>query len=384
LSGQPVIVRDDRVIDFQWTLFSPDPEKITYGYYSVVWDGYITANSTATINIGIDGNDGYQIWLDDQLVIDKKVLTGRSLTTVPYHFEKGRPVKIKIEYSEPVGNAWFRLVWDAGAKVTSTESIAYAVNLASQSDVAIVVVGIEEGEFQDRAYLNLPGRQEELIREVAATGTPTIVILVGGSAITMNHWLDQADAVLDVWYPGEAGGDAVAEVLFGEYNPAGRLPITFPVFEGQLPLVYNHKPTGRGDDYINLTGQPLFPFGFGLSYTEFSYSDIRFDRETMTVNDSINLTFKLKNSGKHAGDEVVQLYIRDELASVSRPVIELKGFQRVHLLPGETKEIMFTITPELLQMLDLNLKKVVEPGTFVVMVGASSKDIRLRSILKVF
>ncbi|KAF0130958.1 MAG: beta-glucosidase-like glycosyl hydrolase [Bacteroidetes bacterium] len=382
-SGEPVFVRNDKVVDFQWTLFSPDPEKITYGFYSVAWDGYITADSTATINIGIDGNDGYQLWLDDQLVIDRRVLTGRSITTVPYHFEKGRPVKLNIEYSEPVGNAWFRLVWDVGAKVTSTESIAYAAKVASQSDVAIVVAGIEEGEFQDRAYLNLPGHQEELIREVAATGTPTIVILVGGSAVTMHNWLDKADAVLDVWYPGEAGGDAVAEVLFGEYNPAGRLPITFPVFEGQLPLVYNHKPTGRGDDYHNLTGQPLFPFGFGLSYTDFIYSDIRFDRETIAANDSVSLTFKLKNSGKRAGDEVVQLYLRDELASVSRPVIELKGFQRVHLQAGETKEIKFSITPELLQMLDINLKKVVEPGTFVVMVGASSKDIRLRSILKV-
>jgi beta-glucosidase len=246
-----------------------------------------------------------------------------------------------------------------------------------------VVVGIEEGEFQDRAYINLPGRQEELINKIAATGKPIVVVLVGGSAITMKNWLDNVHSVLDVWYPGEVGGDAVADVLFGDYNPSGRLPITFPVFEGQLPLVYNHKPTGRGDDYINLTGQPLFPFGYGMSYTTFEYSDLKIERTTFPASDSTLVKFKLINIGKLAGDEVVQLYIRDELSSVSQPVSELKGFQRVYLKPNETKELSFTINPEMLSMLDLNLKKVLEPGDFRIMIGASSKDIRLRGIIHI-
>ncbi len=246
-----------------------------------------------------------------------------------------------------------------------------------------MVVGIEEGEFRDRAYLNLPGKQEDLIKKVAATGKPVIVVLVGGSAVTMNNWINEVDGIIDVWYPGEQGGNAVAEVLFGDYNPAGRLPITFPVFEGQLPLVYNHKPTGRGDDYDNLTGQPLFPFGFGLSYTSFEYSDIKLEKNKISRSDSTYVSVKVTNTGKIAGDEVVQLYLRDELSSVARPVIELKGFERISLNSGETKEIRFMITPELLSMLDMDLKKIVEPGLFRIMIGASSKDIRQRVILEV-
>ena len=218
---------------------------------------------------------------------------------------------------------------------------------------------------------------------MAATGTPVVVVLVGGSAITMNNWLKNVPVVIDVWYPGEEGGNAVADVLFGDYNPAGRLPITFPVFEGQLPLVYNHKPTGRGDDYNNLTGQPLFPFGYGLSYTTFEYVDMQIEKNSISASDSTEVRCKITNTGKRAGDEVVQLYIRDELASVARPVTELKGFQRIHLYSGETKEVSFRINPEMLSMLDINLKKVVEPGDFRIMIGASSKDIRLRGILTV-
>jgi beta-glucosidase len=275
------------------------------------------------------------------------------------------------------------LVWNVGGKNDQTEEINNAVALASKSDAVVVVAGIDEGEFRDRAHLNLPGHQEELINKLAVTGKPIVVALVGGSAITMSNWLENVPAVLDVWYPGEDGGDAVADVLFGDYNPAGRLPITFPVFEGQLPLVYNHKPTGRGDDYINLTGQPLFPFGYGLSYTTFKYSDLNFGRIKMSASDSTVVRCKITNSGKFDGDEVVQLYIHDELASVVRPVIELKGFKRIHLKAGESAEVSFVITPEMLSMLNKNLKKVVEPGDFRIMIGASCKDIRLRGILNV-
>lgn len=275
------------------------------------------------------------------------------------------------------------MVWNEGVSNNESTEIDKAVKLASQSDAAIVVVGITEGEFLDRAYLNLPGRQEELINRIAATGKPTIVVLVGGSAITMNSWLHNVPSILDVWYPGEQGGDAVADVLFGDYNPAGRLPITFPIFEGQLPLVYNHKPTGRGDDYNNLTGQPLFPFGYGLSYTSFEYSDLKFSHNNIASNDSTYISLTVKNTGKIKGDEVVQLYIRDELASVARPITELKAFTRISLNAGESKKVIFKVTPEMLSMLDINLKKAIEPGDFRIMVGASSKDIRLRDILTV-
>lgn len=383
LSGKPVITRIDPQLQFQWTLFSPDPNVLSYDFYSVRWSGKLKAPSSGKYKIGVDGNDGYRLFIDNKLIIDNwKKLTKQTITR-EFAFEKGREYDIRVEYFEPTGNAFFSLVWNAGVENNESAEIEKAVKLASQSDVAVVAVGITEGEFLDRAYLNLPGRQEELIKRIAATGKPVVVVLVGGSAITMNSWINDISSIVDVWYPGEEGGNAVADVLFGDVNPAGRLPITFPVFEGQLPLTYNHKPTGRGDDYNNLTGQPLFPFGYGLSYTSFEYDNLVISRNGIAATDSAEVSLIVKNVGKVKGDEVVQLYIRDELASVARPVTELKGFSRITLNAGEAKRVTFKITPSMLSMLDVNMKQVVEPGDFRIMVGASSKDIRLRGILTV-
>ncbi|MDD4052765.1 MAG: glycoside hydrolase family 3 C-terminal domain-containing protein, partial [candidate division Zixibacteria bacterium] len=383
LAGTPVLTRVDRQIKCQWTLFSPDPTLLPYDFYSVRWTGRLKAPVSGTVKIGIDGNDGYRLYINDSLVIDNWRKVSRRILTADFDFEKGKESDLRIEYFEPAGNAWFRLIWNIGAPSDSDAEIDAAVKLAAQSDAVVVVVGLEEGEFRDRAFLGLPGRQEELIRRAAATGKPVVVVLVGGSAITMTGWLDSVSAVLDVWYPGEDGGDAVADVLFGDFNPAGRLPITFPVAEGQLPLVYNHKPTGRGDDYADLTGQPLFPFGYGLSYTTFEYSGLSFDRQHISAADSTVVRCIVKNTGSRDGDEVVQLYIRDEIASMARPITELKGFARIDLRPGETREMSFTITPEILSMLNKNMTWVVEPGDFRIMIGSSSKDIRLRGILTV-
>jgi beta-glucosidase len=247
--------------------------------------------------------------------------------------------------------------------------------------VAVIVAGLEEGEFRDRASLALPGHQEEMIRRVAASGTPVIVLLVGGSAVTITSWIDEVQGVIDLWYPGEEGGRAVADVLLGSYNPAGRLPITFPMAEGQLPLIYNHKPTGRGDDYVDLSGKPLFPFGYGLSFTTFEYSALQIEPAEMAPDGVAIVRCKVRNTGAREGDEVVQLYIRDVLASVARPVLSLEGFARVRLAPGEEKEVSFRLSSEHLRMLDKEMRWVVEPGVFRVLVGASSRDIRLRGDL---
>jgi beta-glucosidase len=271
-----------------------------------------------------------------------------------------------------------KLIWDAGVRNDWRARIDSAVTVARGSDAVIVVAGIEEGEFRDRAFLKLPGHQEELIHNVAALGKPVIVVLIGGSAITMSSWMDEVAGIVHAWYPGEEGGNAVADVVFGDYNPAARLPITFPVWEGQLPLTYNHKPTGRGDDYLDLTGQPLFPFGFGLSYTTFEYSALRLEPAEIGADDTVAVHFRVRNSGARAGDEVVQLYVRDLLTSVARPLIELKGFARVRLAPGEEKEMVFKLSREHLQVLDRDMNRVVEPGRFRLMIGGSSKDIRLR------
>ena len=377
LEGRPPITRTDPRMDFRWTLNSPG-RGIPFDWYSVRWTGSIIAPADGLSRIGVEANDGYRLYLDGKLLIDDWIKRSYGMRTVDVSLPPGSRHDIKLEYFESAGNARLRLLWDAGVKDDSSAKIASAVAIAKESDAAVVVAGLEEGEFRDRAQLSLPGRQEELIQAIAKIGKPTVVVLIGGSAVTMSSWLEHVDAVLDAWYPGEAGGPAVADVLFGDANPAGRLPITFPVFEGQLPLYYDHKPTGRGDDYVDLTGMPLFPFGFGLSYTKFEYSDLRIDPAEMGVADTVRVRCAVRNTGTLAGDEVVQLYIRDVLASVARPVIELKGFRRIHLAPGERAAVEFTLGPEELRMLDRDMKWVVEPGAFRVLIGSSSKDIRLR------
>jgi beta-glucosidase len=382
LDGTPRVVRTDEKIDFGWTLNSP-ARGIPFDWYSVRWTGTLTAPRSGVRQIGVEGNDGYRLWIDDRLVIDnwRKESFGTRLATV--NLAGGTAHSLHIEYFESTGNAKVKLIWDAGVSNHWRPDIDSAVAIAKRSDVAIVVAGIEEGEFRDRAFLNLPGHQEELIERVAATGKPTVVMLVGGSAITMGPWLNKVASVLDVWYPGEEGGHGVADVLFGDSDPAGRLPITFPISEGQLPLVYNHKPTGRGDDYLDLTGQALFPFGFGLSYTSFEYSNLSIMPAEMPATGTATVRCRVKNTGSRAGDEVVQLYVHDVLASVARPVMMLEGFTRVHLQPGEERDVSFTLSPAELQMLDAGMHWIVESGSFRLMVGASSKDIRLRGVLVV-
>ena len=382
LDGTPRVVRTDPKIDFGWTLNSPAP-GIPFDWYSARWTGTVTAPPSGVRRLGIEGNDGYRLWLDGRLVLDNWTKRSFGSRLVDLRLTPGSKHAIKLEYFESTGNARLKFVWDAGVRRDWRAQIDSAAAIARRSEAAIVVAGIEEGEFRDRASLRLPGHQEELIRTVAATGKPVVVVLVGGSAITMSSWLDRVSAVLHVWYPGEEGGNAIADVITGEYNPAGRLPITFPMAEGQLPLVYNHKPTGRGDDYLDLTGHPLFPFGFGLSYTSFEYSNLTIAPGTIDPGGSSVVTCSVKNTGSRAGDEVVQLYVRDVLASTARPIMALKGFTRVHLAPGETKQVSFTLTREHLSMLDAEMREVVEPGTFRVLIGASSRDIRLRGDLLV-
>ena len=375
------VERVDSQVDFHWT-FNPPARGVERDWYSVRWSGALIAPPTGVRRVGVEGSDGWRLWLDDSLLIDnwRKISYGTHLTDV--NLAPGSVHAIRLEFHETTGNARIKLVWDAGVPDDWSAQLDSAVALASQSAVAIIVAGIEEGEFRDRAFLGLPGHQEELIRRVADTGTPVVVVLIGGSAITM-PWLSRADAVLHAWYPGEAGGDAIADLLSGDHNPSGRLPITFPMAEGQLPLVYNHKPTGRGDDYADLTGQPLFPFGYGLSYTTFAYSGLEISRDTIGPTDSLLVRLTVTNTGRRAGAEVVQLYVRDELASVVRPVIELRGFTRIHLQPGEARSVDFTLGPEHLRMLDANMRWIVEPGVFHVLIGSSSKDIRLRGSLAV-
>lgn len=297
----------------------------------------------------------------------------RKLTLLDGIRERSGP-GASVRYAEGCGRK------DSGG---GESAIGEAVRLARVSDLAVVAAGIEEGEARDRADIRLPGRQGEMIRRVAATGTPTVVVIYGGSAVAMSEWIDAADAVLMAWYPGEEGGRAVADVLWGDADPAGRLPVTFPLAVGQLPLVYNHKPTGRFDGYLDLSGDPLFPFGFGLSYTEFGYGDLAVEPGDIPSGGTARVSCRVTNAGKRAGAEVVQLYVHDKLASVVRPVLELKGFRKVFLEPGASATVTFDLGPEELWLLDTKMKKVVEPGEFEILVGRSSRDIELKGVLTV-
>ncbi len=267
-------------------------------------------------------------------------------------------------------------------KGTSTEGIQEAVEAAQKADVAIVVVGESgwgaeqtSGEEFDRADLLLPGVQEDLVKAIYETGTPTVVVLINGRPLAIKWIAENIPAILEAWYPGVEGGNAIADVIFGDYNPSGKLPITFPQFVGQLPLYYNYKPSGRGYDYVEMEGKPLFNFGYGISYTKFRYSNLRITPEKIAPAGEVNISVDLQNIGEREGQEVVQLYVSDDYASVARPVKELKGFRRISLKPGETKIVDFTLMADQLAFYDSSMNLVVEPGTFTVMVGGNSSEV---------
>jgi beta-glucosidase len=288
-----------------------------------------------------------------------------------------------------------KVVYAKGCDVTKPDKsgFAEAVRAASSSDVAIVVVGengradkgqATDGEGFDVASLDLSGVQEDLVKAVYETGKPTIVILINGRPLSTRWITEKVPGLVEAWLPGERGGIAVAEVLFGDYNPSGRLSITVPRSVGQLPAYYNYKPSkeywigsGWGRRYVDMPATPLYDFGYGLSYTKFDYSNLRISPKTTGTQGEVEVAADVRNSGDREGEEVAQLYIRDVVATVSRPVKELRGFEKVALKPGEGKTVRFKLTREDLTMLDRSLKPVVEPGVFQVMVGHSSADIRL-------
>jgi beta-glucosidase len=322
-----------------------------------------------------------RLWLNGQLVIDHWNDHAPTTDTTTLHAEAGRPVGFRLEYYQGGGGAELRLGW--GPAGGADPGLAQAVELARRSSVAIVVAGIREGEGQDRSSLDLPGRQEELIRDVAATGTPTVVLLIAGAPVTMQGWIDAPVAILDAFYPGQEGPRAIAEVLFGDVNPSGRLPITFPRSVGQCPLYYDLEPSGRGYDYVDGTGQPQFEFGYGLGYSPFEYGNLATASSGSGADTVFHISFDLKNAGPRDGDEIVQLYTHDVVASRVRPIKELKQFARVALKAGESRTVRLELPAKDLAFYDDKMKLVVEPGDFELMVGASSKDIRLKGTIRV-
>ena len=261
-----------------------------------------------------------------------------------------------------------------------------AADAAKKSDLVIMVVGESSemsGEASSRVNLGLPGVQEKLVEKVYGLGKPTVVILMNGRPLTIDWISENVPAILETWFLGDQAGNAIADVLFGDYNPSGKLPVTFPRSVGQIPIFYNHKNTGRPPDpnnkftskYIDSPVTPLYPFGYGLSYTTFNYKNIRTDKSEISKNDSLTVSIDLTNIGNLEGDEVVQLYIHDKVRSISPPVKELKGFKKISLKAGESRTVKFRITPGMLSFLDKDLKPVIEPGIFDIMIGGNSVDL---------
>lgn len=261
------------------------------------------------------------------------------------------------------------------------DEIAKAKTVAKTADIAIVVVGEKgsdtNGEGHDVASLDLTGLQEKLLEAVYSTKTPTIAVLVNGRPLSTVWAAENIPAIVEAWMCGEQGGNAVADVLFGDYNPSGKLPVTVPRHSGQLPVFYNHTPSKEAKKYIDMPGSPLYHFGHGLSYTSFEYSNLHISPLSILSGGEIQVTLEVKNTGDREGKEVVQLYIKDEVSSVTTPIKQLRGFEKINLKPGEVQSVSFSLKPEDLSLLDRNMKWIVEPGKFYVMVGSSSDDIRL-------
>ena len=275
----------------------------------------------------------------------------------------------------------------------STEGFDEAIATARKADVAVVVVGDKSGltpectsgEFRDSAHLTLPGVQQDLVEAILATGTPVVLVLVTGRPYAIPHLVEASPVVVEAWLPGAEGASALAEVLFGDVNPGGKLPITFPRHVGQVPLFYAHRPSGARSffygPYMDESNEPLFPFGFGLSYTRFAFEHLVVTPDKAPTDGEVQVSVEVINTGTRAGDEVVQVYTRTEGASVTRPVKELRGFQRVHLAPGERKRVTFTVPVELFAWYDAAMQRVVEPVAIQVMVGNSSVHLPLCTTL---
>jgi len=309
----------------------------------------------------------------------------------------------ELDYTKEIVSQWdglqnkvgkeTQLLYAKGCDIEgdNTKGFAEAIAVANQADVVILSIGErrdQSGEAKSRSNLRLPGVQEELVKAIQATGKPVVVLINAGRPLIFNWTADQVPAILYTWWLGSEAGNAIADVLFGDYNPSGKLPMSFPREEGQIPIYYNHFNTGRPapnetatnyvSAYIDLKNSPKFPFGYGLSYTTFKYSDLQLSKKVMKKNETITVSFTLTNTGKFDGEEVVQLYLKDQVGSVVRPVKELRDFQKVFLKAGASQKITFTVDKEKLAFYNAKLEWAPEPGAFEVQLGASSADIRLK------
>jgi len=376
LRGPAATVRTDARIDFNWGRYKPTPE-LSENNFSVRWTGKLKAPESGNYTLGFTADDGARLYIDGKLLIDAWAGNPKRTVTTEITLEAGRSYDLRMDYFQTNREAVAKLVWSYPK--LAERMIEEAVNATRQSDASVLVLGISaglEGEEMpvavegfrggDRTDISLPKPQEALLKAVVATGKPVVVVLLSGSALAVNWANENAPAILTAWYPGGEGGTAIADVLFGDYNPAGRLPVTFYKSVDQLPPFTDYSMQGRTYRYFK--GEPLYPFGYGLSYTQFVYSNLRYD-----VGDSVKVSVDVRNTGERDGDEVVQLYLTDVAASAPVPIRTLVGFDRISLRPKEKRTVTFTITPRQMSLIDNRGRRVIEPGEFMISAGGLRK-----------
>lgn len=374
MKGTPVFSRIDDRIDFYWEHLSPY-YKIPDDNFGVKWTTFLTPPETGIYSLGSWGSSAYEVFLDGDLIISEKNEHHAFHKEHRVNLTEGKKYKIEVFYRNYAGDADMKLLWAR----PRTTMLADAIEAAKEADAVILVLGLSqrlEGEEMsikidgflggDRTNLNLPSTQEKLLDAVAATGKPVIVILMNGGALSVNNAQEKAAAILLAGYPGQQGGNAVADVLFGDYNPAGRLPVTYYKSIDQIPAFENYDMNGK--TYRFFSQEPLYPFGYGLSYTSFTYSSLKFPQRAV-AGEKVKVSVTVKNSGSRDGEEVVQLYLTDVKASTPRPIRQLEGFTRIFLKKGESKTVDFVIEPRQFSIINDKKVRVIEPGYFAITVG---------------
>jgi len=390
LSGAPFLTRVDKVIDFDYVMSPPVQGKITK--FSVRWTGWLIPDSTDTYFIGFTGDDGYRMYIDDKLIFENWNDHAQMTHKVKMDLVKGRQYKVKLEFYQNAGGAIAKFQW---AKKDESD-IDRVDNAVKQADVVIYVGGITPGlegeEMQidiegfhrgDRTTLDLPAIQEKILKRIQQSGKPIVLVLLNGSAISVNWANQHAKSILEAWYPGEEGGNALADVLFGNYNPAGRLPVTFYASVNDLPPFEDYNMKGRTYRYFK--GTPLYEFGYGMSYSTFKYSQMKVP-STVGTSENLKVSVDVENTGKIDGDEVVQLYVSILDAKVPVPIHALQGFKRIFLKSGEKKKVEFELKSEQFSQINDKNQRVVEPGKFRVYIGGcqpSKKSLKLGNVLQV-
>ncbi|WP_283640628.1 glycoside hydrolase family 3 C-terminal domain-containing protein [Mesonia mobilis] len=377
--GDPLFQQIDDQINFEWDINTPDP-RLELSNYSVKWKGFLKVPESGTYYFS-DWSKPYMTFsIAEEIEGGGKHKHHPKTDLKKIFLEEGKRYAIEVNYKNYYGNAIAKMQWATPKKNQLTK----AIQLTKESDLTVLVLGLNErleGEEMsinvegfsrgDRTSLQLPNSQVELMKAVVNTGKPVVLVLLNGSALAINWASENIPSILTAGYPGEEGGNAIADVLFGDYNPAGRLPVTYYKSVDQLPDFENYDMAGRTYRYFQ--GDALYPFGYGLSYTSFEYSNLQLS-SSFKMNESIDVSVEVKNTGEMAGDEVVQLYIKDVKGSTPRPLVELKGFERIHLHKGEQKSVHFTIFPWQLAMINSNEELVIEPGNFIVYVGGRQPD----------